>query len=141
MNNPELYTSPIIDELFDQITPEELDNTTKKMLLSVKLADVIKAKGLKKSELAARLGKRPSEITKWLSGTHNFTYDTICDLERALDINLINLEMPKKEIHVFCYNIEVDQKQTPLTNPFPYESSLDSIGTYSFNAYQSQAEA
>ena len=45
----------------------EAKNSYRKMLASVP-ADI-------KAEL--RLGRRPSEITKWLSGQHNFTLSTL----------------------------------------------------------------
>ena len=34
-------------------------------------------KGLSKKQFADALGRRPSEITKWLSGQHNFTIATL----------------------------------------------------------------
>lgn len=34
-------------------------------------------KGLTKKQFADAIGRRPSEITKWLSGQHNFTIATL----------------------------------------------------------------
>jgi transcriptional regulator with XRE-family HTH domain len=34
-------------------------------------------RGLSKKQLADAIGKRPSEVTRWLSGEHNFTIATI----------------------------------------------------------------
>ena len=34
-------------------------------------------RGLTKLQFAQALGKKPSEVTKWLSGQHNFTLSTI----------------------------------------------------------------
>lgn len=52
--------------------------------LSFAIADrldfLIKERGLTKKEFAAAIGKRPSEVTKWLSGQHNFTLRTIAML-------------------------------------------------------------
>lgn len=49
--------------------------------LSFAIADEIiflmQKRGLSKKQLADALGKRPSEVTKWLSGQHNFTIRTI----------------------------------------------------------------
>lgn len=39
---------------------------------------------LSKAELAAMLGKRPEQITRWLAGPSNLTLDTISDLVFAL---------------------------------------------------------
>ena len=44
---------------------------------------------LSKIDLAKKFGKSPSEITKWLSGNHNFTVDTLIEIERVLDIKLL----------------------------------------------------
>ena len=38
------------------------------------------------------LGKKPSEITKWLSGLHNLTLKSITKMEVALGVNLMNPE-------------------------------------------------
>lgn len=37
-------------------------------------------KGLTKKQFADAIGRRPSEITKWLSGQHNFTIATLAML-------------------------------------------------------------
>ena len=38
------------------------------------------------------LDKKPSEITKWLSGLHNLTLKSIIKMEVALGVNLMNPE-------------------------------------------------
>ena len=38
------------------------------------------------------LDKKPSEITKWLSGLHNLTLKSITKMEVALGVNLMNPE-------------------------------------------------
>ena len=48
--------------------------------VSNRIYELMQEKGLSKSELARSLGKRPCEITKWLSGQHNFTLSTLAML-------------------------------------------------------------
>ena len=48
-------------------------------------------RGLTKVEFAQALGKRPSEITKWLSGQHNFTVRTIAMLSTFFGEPIIGL--------------------------------------------------
>lgn len=52
--------------------------------LSVAIANrieaLMRAEGLSKKQFADALGRRPSEITKWLSGEHNFTIATLARL-------------------------------------------------------------
>ncbi|MDE5610335.1 MAG: helix-turn-helix transcriptional regulator [Bacteroidales bacterium] len=61
--------------------PEEIRKETE---LSFEISDRIYAlmneRGLSKKQFADALGRRPSEITKWLSGQHNFTIATLAML-------------------------------------------------------------
>lgn len=51
--------------------------TQMRIKLSLEVAQrietLMKARGLTKKQFADQLGRRPSEVTKWLSGEHNFT--------------------------------------------------------------------
>ncbi|MHC1705755.1 MAG: multiprotein-bridging factor 1 family protein [Tenuifilaceae bacterium] len=117
MNKVESYKSNLIDDLFQGISKEELERTEKRMLLAARIDDAIKAKGWKNKHLAAALGKSPSEISKWLSGTHNFTADTLFDIERELSVTLISLDNQKeKTIGVFSYNVIVKVDKQPTQN-------------------------
>lgn len=63
------------------VLPLEVQIRTK---LSVAIANRIEAlmreKGMSKKQFAEALGRRPSEVTKWLSGEHNFTVATLSRL-------------------------------------------------------------
>ena len=97
----------VIDELLGTITPVEQAKTDAKMLLAAKIADAMKAKGWKNKDLLQEMGKKnPSEITKWLSGTHNFTVETLVELENVLNAKLLNLNEPK-EVTVARYHFLV----------------------------------
>ncbi len=48
--------------------------------ISTRIYDLMTQKGLSKAEFARAVGKRPCEITKWLSGQHNFTLATLAML-------------------------------------------------------------
>lgn len=45
-----------------------------------RLMELMQEKGLSKKEFADAIGRRPCEITKWLSGQHNFTIRTLCQI-------------------------------------------------------------
>ncbi len=94
-NNPEIYNSPIIHELLDAISPSEGEKIKKKMLIAAKIQTAMKARNWKGKDLLEALGKKnPSVVTKWLSGLHNFTIETLIDIERVLEINILDLTMP-----------------------------------------------
>ncbi|MBE6244121.1 MAG: helix-turn-helix transcriptional regulator [Bacteroidales bacterium] len=57
--------------------------------ISDRICELMKKKGLSKLELARSLGKRPSEVTKWVSGQHNFTIRTLSLLSAFFGEDLI----------------------------------------------------
>jgi transcriptional regulator with XRE-family HTH domain len=70
--------------------------------IATKVARILKEKGIGKSEFAAKMGKKsPSEITKWLSGNHNFTVKTIAKIEVALDEKIIFTEKEYQYVHFY----------------------------------------
>ena len=82
-------------DLMQQIiasTPEDM----KKQLdysfdLSDRIDEQMKAKGVSKKQLAELTGKSPSEVTRWLSGQHNFTLATIAKISVALDHDFLKV--------------------------------------------------
>ena len=92
MNKRNIYNSKIINDILEDTTPDAFAKNQKRMLLAARIDEAIKAKGWKKNQFASKIGKTPSEISKWLSGTHNFTADTLFRIEFILDIQLFNFE-------------------------------------------------
>lgn len=103
-NKTEEYNSDLIDEILDSITPKEKRRVKHKMLLAARIEDAMKAKGWNKSRLLQELGQKNASVaTKWFSGTHNFTVDTLFDIQEALGIKLINIsdkQAIKLEFHL-----------------------------------------
>lgn len=61
--------------------PLDLQLQTKMSLAIAKRIEfLMNEKGLTKKQFAEQLDRRPSEITKWLSGEHNFTIATLSRL-------------------------------------------------------------
>ena len=108
MSKAEEYTSKISEELLQKLSPEESEKIEKRMLLAAKIDDALKAKGWKKKDFADAFSKKPSEITKWLSGTHNFTANTLWDIERILGVELIALEEKQME-QVISFHISISK--------------------------------
>ena len=59
------------------ITFEERAEARLSFQISNRINELMQKKSLSKKELAEAIGKRPSEITRWLSGEHNFTVSTL----------------------------------------------------------------
>jgi transcriptional regulator with XRE-family HTH domain len=86
----------LLDNLLAEITPEQQARTDRKMRIACIIDDTMKAKGYDKKQFADKVGRKPSEITKWLSGTHNFTIETLSDIERVLGVRILNLSNRNK---------------------------------------------
>jgi hypothetical protein len=61
--------------------------------------------------------ENPSIVTKWLSGTHNFTVDTLVELGNALDINLLNLSEPEPKVVMYFQSVS-QMAQTTCNDTF-----------------------
>lgn len=59
--------------------------------ISNRIDFLMKEKGLNKKQFAEALGKQPSEITKWLSGQHNFTISTLSMLSAFFGKSIITI--------------------------------------------------
>lgn len=119
------------DNLADSFDTAEYARVKSRMGVAVKIADALKQKGMTQRELARLLGKKPSEISRMLTGTMNLTHDTMFDLQRALGIELINVSSPGiREIPDVNLTVALKQKseystlpdKTFIRNGFPVNS-------------------
>jgi transcriptional regulator with XRE-family HTH domain len=107
----------IISEILGSISPNEAKKIENKMLLAAKIDDAMKAKGWKKKDLMKAMGKKnPSEVTRWLSGTHNFTVDLLTEIGLALDTDFLNLGTTSLKPIVFHIEIENQPANLPQNN-------------------------
>ncbi len=75
----------------------------KNMAIADRIKDILDAKGLKPVHLAEMLGKDKSEISKWLTGQHNFTTKTIVKIEAALAEEIIHIEPKERIVYMTAY--------------------------------------
>lgn len=91
-------------------------HSQKRMLLASRLRDILAELSWKKKDLAKKLGKNPSEVTKWLSGKHNFTTDTLTEIELATGKSLIHvMETPLARVEEPGPEYQVTAKPTITT--------------------------
>ena len=69
-----------LEDIFNEIPSEKREETRLSFAISNRLDALMREKRLNKKQFAEALGKRPNEITRWLSGEHNFTISTIAML-------------------------------------------------------------
>jgi ribosome-binding protein aMBF1 (putative translation factor) len=111
MNKPRQYDSPTLKRIAERIPKELSEQNDRRMGLAVKIAEALRSRGLTNQEFAFMMGKKPSEVTRWLSGTHNFTTETLWQMERLLRIQLLtsspaeeHIEKEQQELKEFIAN-------------------------------------
>jgi len=97
-NRARVVDSQIIREILASIPPLEKEKTKNRMIIAARIDDYMMQAGLSKMELSRRLNKRPSEVTRWLSGTHNFTTDTLTEIAFELNVTIADLHRSKEEL-------------------------------------------
>ncbi len=97
------YTGSLLDDILDSLTDIEKAQSRARLSIAARIDDYRKARGLSKGDLAEKLQRKPSVITKWMSGTHNFTIDTLVEIAVALGVDIKDLQK--------YYNEEVGNKQ------------------------------
>ena len=77
-------------EMIRQETPPEVN---KQVDLCVAIAnrvyDLLEERGMSQRDLARALGKTETEVSRWLSGTHNLTVATIAKMATVLGDDII----------------------------------------------------
>ena len=84
-----MKTNKILDEIRSQITPEVKKQLEISVSLANRIYDILEAKGMSQKDLAKLLGKTETEVSRWLSGTHNLTIATIVKISVALGEDII----------------------------------------------------
>ncbi len=81
------------------------ENTRASVDFSFEIVDrihqILESKGMSQKDLADLLGKKESEISRWMRGTHNFTISTIMKIEHVLGCKILHVQ---KDVKVSSIN-------------------------------------
>lgn len=78
--------------------------------IAAKVRRALRTQGITQAQLADTLGITPANVTRYLNGKTNFELKTLIELERALNIHIIDrevipsqcpIEKPKNKEHIF----------------------------------------
>ena len=84
-----MRTNRIMDEIRSTITPEMKLQMEMSVAIANRIYEILEAKGMTQKELAQKLRKTETEVSRWLSGTHNLTLSTICKISAALGEEIV----------------------------------------------------
>ena len=81
---PELYIPTNANE-------QQFSKEQKLVLIAQKIYEGLCANGLSQLEYAELIKVQPSAVSRWLSGKHNFTLETLFLIEESLNISLFDI--------------------------------------------------
>jgi len=86
-----MKTNKIMDEIRSSISPEMKLQMELSVAIANRIYDILESKGMSQKDFARLMGKTETEVSRWLSGTHNLTMATICKISVALGENVVQV--------------------------------------------------
>ena len=86
-----MKTNAIMDEIRSTISPEMELQMELSVAIANRIYDILEAKGMSQKDFARLMGKTETEVSRWLSGTHNLTMATICKISAALNAEVVKV--------------------------------------------------
>ena len=91
--------------LFDRcvagVDPEVMQEVNLNIDIANRIYDILKAKNLSQRQFAALLGKRESEISRWLTGAHGFTTSTLAKIAAVLGEPVVEVAKSSRSEYIF----------------------------------------
>lgn len=85
------YSSPILEEAANSITPQERAIFDLNFAISERLHRILRERNMSKRELARLTGKKESEVSRWFMLGHNFTCKSIAIIQQALGVPIVEV--------------------------------------------------
>lgn len=85
----------IIEDAFASIPPEIDRYTANNLAIAEYVRFLLKQQELSQKDLAQKLGKTVSDVSRMLSGLQNLTLKTISKLEVALETDILHIPVPE----------------------------------------------
>ena len=93
--------NPLFEECLQGVSPEVREEVRLNMDIANHIYDLMKAKKMTQRELAALMGKRESEISRWLTGSHGFTTTTLAKIAAVLGEPIVEVKRRPETKYVY----------------------------------------
>lgn len=91
-----MKTNKIMDSIRQGTPPEVNKQVELCVAIANRIYDIMDERGMNQKELAQKLGKTETEVSRWLSGTHNLTIATIAKIATVLGDDIITTTVKQK---------------------------------------------
>ena len=90
-----MKTNALMDEIRRTTPPEIKKQVDLCVAIANRIYDILDERGMSQRDLARKLGKTETEVSRWLSGTHNLTIATIAKIAAGLGDDIIKPTSPE----------------------------------------------
>ena len=80
-----------MDEIRETIPAEMKLQMELSVAIANRIYEILEKKGMTQRDFAQMIGKSETEVSRWLSGTHNLTLATLCKITAALGESIITV--------------------------------------------------
>lgn len=105
---------PLFKECLSNVAPEVRSEVRLNMDIANRIYDILKEKNMTQREFATLMGKRESEISRWLTGSHGFTTTTLAKIEAVLEEPIVEVKRKSEIKYVF---LPINTYIKPSENP------------------------
>lgn len=106
-----------------------------------RIHELMEEKGYNQKELAEAMGKRESEISKWLNNEHNLTLRTLAKLEKVLEGSIIEIPSNREKGQFVGWKKTCVADMHMYVSDMPLPEAEDFEPAYSANRITEQTAA
>lgn len=117
--------NPLFEKCLAEVSPEVREEVRLNMDIANRMYDILQAKHMTQREFAALMGKRESEISRWLTGSHGFTTATLAKIAAVLGEPIVQVKREAETRYVFV----------PIRNFVSRTEASDGTYTNTVNGY------
>lgn len=117
--------NPLFEKCLSNVAPEVREEVRLNMDIANRIYDILQARNMTQREFAALMGKRESEISRWLTGSHGFTTTTLAKIATVLGEPIVQIKHEPETKYVFI----------PMGEFVSRTEAVDGSYTYNANDY------
>lgn len=117
--------NPLFEKCLSNVAPEVREEVRLNMDIANRLYNILQARNMTQREFAALMGKRESEISRWLTGSHGFTTATLAKIAAVLGEPIVQIKHEPETKYVFI----------PMGEFVSRTEAVDGSYTYNANDY------
>lgn len=91
----------LFEKCLSNVAPEVREEVRLNMDIANRIYDILQARNMTQREFAALMGKRESEISRWLTGSHGFTTATLAKIATVLGEPIVQIKREPETKYVF----------------------------------------